>query len=117
MVGCRGRAPEHAPNRVGGRSGFRFEQPPKGATLAGMTPFALQPSSGTPIYRQIAAQTARLIAGGHLGAGERLPSVRAVAADHGVNAMSVSKAYAVLERDGLVVRSIGRGLIVSNDTV
>ena len=80
-----------------------------------MMPFALQPSSGTPIYRQIAQQAARLIAGGYLGAGERLPSVGAVAANQGVNGMSVSKAYAVLERDGLAVRGVGQDLFVSND--
>ena len=48
-----------------------------------MMPLVLEPSSGTPIYRQIAQQVAQLIAGGYLGAGERLPSVRAVAADQG----------------------------------
>ena len=73
--------------------------------------------SGTPIYRQIAVQAAQLIAGGHLGPGERLPSVRAVVREQGVNALSVMKAYAVLERDGLVVRRRGQGMVVSCGTL
>lgn len=92
-----------------------LHSPRRGAIVAGMMPFALQPSSGTPIYRQIAQQVARLITGGYLGVGERLPSVGTVAADQGVNGMSVSKAYAVLEGDGLAIRGVGQGMFVSND--
>lgn len=76
-----------------------------------MTLFVLQPSSGMPIYRQIAEQAAGLIVGGHLGAGERLPSAGAVAAEHGINAVSVTKAYAVLERDGLVAGGVVRDML------
>lgn len=74
--------------------------------------FDLLPSSATPIYRQIADQVARAIAGGSLAAGDELPSVRVVAQQYVVNPMTVSKAYSLLEQQGLVERRRGVGMIV-----
>ena len=45
-------------------------------------------------------------------AGDELPSVRAVAQQHVVNPMTVSKAYALLEQQGTVERRRGLGMIV-----
>ena len=59
--------------------------------------FAVHPSSGVPIYRQLMDQVQALVAGGKLVAGDTIPSVRQMAADLGVNMMTVSKAYAKLE--------------------
>ena len=72
----------------------------------------LSPSSPTPIYRQIVDQVARAVAGGALRAGDELPSVRAVAQLYVVNPMTVSKAYALLEQQGVVERRRGLGMIV-----
>lgn len=74
--------------------------------------FDLLPSSATPIYRQIADQVARAIAAGTLAAGDELPSVRVVAQQYVVNPMTVSKAYSLLEQQGLVERRRGVGMIV-----
>lgn len=74
--------------------------------------YSLNAVSGTPIYRQIVDQTCQLVASGQLPPGEHLPSVRAMAADLGVNPMTVSKAYSLLERDGIVSRRRGLGMIV-----
>ena len=74
--------------------------------------FSVQPSSGLPIYRQIMDQVRALIAGGRLAAGELLPSVRQLAADLQVNMMTVSKAYARLEAEGLIERVRGTGMRV-----
>ena len=79
-----------------------------------MSIFALNAASGTPIYRQLIDQTTQLIASGRLAPGDLLPSVRAVAAQLGVNPMTVSKAYSLLERDGVVVRRRGMGMVVSD---
>jgi len=49
--------------------------------------------SGTPLYLQIADQVKYLIATGGLQPGERLPSVRQLAADLGVNFNTVAHAY------------------------
>ena len=72
----------------------------------------LSPSSSTPIYRQIVDQVARAVASGTLQEGDVLPSVRAVAQQHVVNPMTVSKAYALLEQRGTVERRRGLGMIV-----
>lgn len=74
--------------------------------------FAVQPSSGVPIYRQLMDQIRLLVASGRLKPGERLPSVRQVAADLQVNMMTVSKAYARLEADGVLERERGLGMRV-----
>ncbi|TVQ42796.1 MAG: GntR family transcriptional regulator, partial [Wenzhouxiangella sp.] len=62
----------------------------------------INPASGTPLYRQIVDQVRRLVSGGQLQAGDELPSVREVARQHGINPMTVSRAYSLMENEGLV---------------
>ncbi len=64
---------------------------------------------GVPIYRQIMDQVRALIASGRLEAGDQVASVRQMAADLEVNIMTVSKAWAKLEAEGLLER--GRGML------
>ncbi len=59
--------------------------------------------SRTPPFEQIRAQIAALVHAGSLTEGDRLPTVRALAADLGVAAGTVARAYSELETDGLVV--------------
>jgi GntR family transcriptional regulator len=75
--------------------------------------FVLNPQSGTPIYRQLIAQITRLIAGGQLAVGTELPSVRELAELHTVNPMTISKAYATLEAEGLLERQRGKPMRVA----
>ena len=75
--------------------------------------FVLKPQSGTPIYRQLVEQVTRLIAGGQLAAGTELPSVRELAELHTVNPMTISKAYALLESEGLLERQRGKPMRVA----
>jgi DNA-binding transcriptional regulator YhcF (GntR family) len=70
------------------------------------------PNSGVPIYRQLIDQIRAQVAGGRLAAGEFLPSVRQVAEELQVNPMTVSKAYSMLERDGVVELVRGQGMRV-----
>ena len=69
--------------------------------------FDLNPSNASPIYRQIVNQVRRTIAGGELLPGFQMPSVRAVAIEHAINPMTVSKAYSLLvnraRMEGIVV--------------
>lgn len=74
----------------------------------------IQPSAPEPIFRQIAEQIRRLIASRQLAPGELLPSVRDVAEFHAVNPMTVSRAYSLLEAEGLLERLRGKGMAVSN---
>ena len=64
--------------------------------------------SGLPIYEQVYNGILRLAALGVLKPGDQLPSVRAVAAQAGVNPNTVQKAYAMLERDGAIQSVPGR---------
>lgn len=74
----------------------------------------IRPAAAEPIYRQIVEQLRRLIAGGQLEAGERLPSVREVAGFHAINPMTVSRAYGIAEAEGLLERRRGLGMVVAS---
>ena len=74
--------------------------------------FRIFPSSGIPIYRQLMEQLRSQMAGGTVRPGEMLPSVRTVAEQLEVNPMTVSKAYSLLEREGLVELVRGQGMRV-----
>lgn len=69
--------------------------------------------SGTPVFRQLVDQVRFQIATGVLGAGDELPSTRALATEHGLNPMTVSKAFTELERLGVVQGRPGRSHVVA----
>lgn len=71
------------------------------------------PTSGVPIYRQLIDQIRAQIAGERLAAGEFLPSVRQLAEQLEVNPMTISKAYSLLEREGVVQLVRGQGMRVN----
>lgn len=75
----------------------------------------IDPSSGTPIYRQIVDQVRQAVASGVLRAGERLPSVREMAVDLAVNPNTIAKAYQELERDGVIATPRGKGSFVADN--
>jgi GntR family transcriptional regulator len=76
--------------------------------------FVLQPSSGVPIYRQMVDQVRRLVASGQLTPGTELPSVREVAAEYTVNPTTISKAYSLLEAEGLLQRNRGKPMTIAS---
>jgi GntR family transcriptional regulator len=78
--------------------------------------FILNPQSGTPIYRQLAEQVRRMVASGQLAAGAELPSVRELALQHAVNPMTISKAYSLLEIEGVLERQRGKPMTVAAQT-
>jgi len=75
--------------------------------------FILNPQSGTPIYRQLIDQVRRMVASGQLAAGTALPSVRELAVEHAVNPMTISKAYSLLETEGVLERQRGKPMTVA----
>jgi|688.fasta_scaffold140164_2 GntR family transcriptional regulator len=79
-----------------------------------MLAFQIQPHDTTPIYRQIVDQVQRRVSSGQWKAGDELPSVRALAALHTVNPMTISKAYALLEEQGWLERRRGLGMVVAD---
>ena len=73
----------------------------------------LDATARTPAYQQIEAQILALVEEGTLGAGDRLPPERDLAADLGVSRMTVRQAFDALARRGLVERGVGRGTFVA----
>ncbi len=70
-------------------------------------------NSGVPVYRQIVDQVRFQVATGLLRPGTELPSTRALSQELGVNPMTVSKSYGLLEEEGVLTRRPGLPLVVS----
>lgn len=70
-------------------------------------------SSMQPIYEQIASQVKAAIMKGELKEEEMLPSVRSLAKELRVSALTVKKSYDALEQEGFVVTVHGKGSFVS----
>ena len=68
--------------------------------------------TGVPAYRQIMEQIRLQIASGMLQADDELPSPRALSVTLSLNPMTISKAYGLLERDGVLERRRGQTLVV-----
>ena len=62
----------------------------------------VNPSSGVPVYRQVADQISRYIDSGLLAPGVQLPSIRSLATSLAVNPATIVKAYAELEHLDMV---------------
>ena len=75
--------------------------------------FILNPHSSVPIYQQLIDQVRRLVAGGQLVPGTELPSVREMAHEHTVHPMTISRAYSLLETEGLLERQRGKPMRVA----
>jgi GntR family transcriptional regulator len=75
--------------------------------------FHIRPESGEPIYRQLIRQITHAITTGSLKPGDRLPTVRRLAADLVVNPNTVARAYREVEQAGLVETGAGRGTFVT----
>ena len=68
--------------------------------------------NGVPAYRQIVDQIRLQIASGVLKPGREMPSTRALSAELSLNPMTISKAYSLLEHDGVLERRRGQTLTV-----
>ena len=68
--------------------------------------------NGVPAYRQIMDQIKLQIAAGVLPAGTEMASTRGLSAELSLNPMTVSKAYGLLEHDGVLERRRGQTLVV-----
>lgn len=65
--------------------------------------------SGTPVYLQVAGQVKAAAASGAIRRGEPLPSIRPLAESLRVNRNTIAKAYAELEREGVIETVAGKG--------
>ncbi len=77
-----------------------------------MIEFHLGPHSAVATYMQLVQQVRQALRLGRLEPGDRLPTVREVAADLAINPNTVLKAYRELEHEGLVAGRTGQGTFV-----
>ena len=73
----------------------------------------LNMKSGVPIFEQIRESIKKQILADILPPGEKLPSVRVLAGELGINPNTIQKAYTELESDGFVYTVSGKGVFVS----
>ena len=74
---------------------------------------SVDPRDRTPIYAQLDRALRAAIATGRLSAGDQLPTVRQLAVELSVNANTVARVYAELERAGILETRRGVGTFVS----
>lgn len=77
----------------------------------------LEMDSEKPIYQQLVEQIIEGIASGEILPGESLPSVRAMAADIGINLHTVNKAYQQLKQKGIIQINRRKGVLVNPDGI
>ena len=70
-------------------------------------------SSSVPLYMQLRNQVVIGIAEGKLVPGEKLPTIRALAEESGINMMTVSKAYQLLKQEGYILTDRRSGAVVA----
>src|SRR4051812_13124000 len=82
-----------------------------------MLPLTVDLASSTAPFEQVRTQLAALVAQGALAPGTRLPTVRQLAADLGLAANTVARAYRELEADGVLATYGRRGTFVRSAVV
>lgn len=78
-----------------------------------MAVVSIDPRDPTPIYAQLERGLRAAIAAGRLRLGDQLPTVRQLAVDLRINANTVARVYAELERGGVLETRRGVGSFVS----
>jgi GntR family transcriptional regulator len=73
--------------------------------------------SATAPFEQVRTQIATAVAAGRLSAGTKLPTVRQLAADLGLAANTVARAYRELEADAVITTHGRRGTFVRSEVV
>jgi len=70
---------------------------------------------GIPLWLQLRNRLIYLITSGHFKYGDKLPTVRNLAVELGINFNTVSKVYRDIERDGYIISKQGAGTFVSDE--
>ncbi len=75
--------------------------------------YSIDSRSAIPVYEQLKRQIVFHIVSGRLDEGEKLPSIRELAAALRINPNTVAKTYRQLETDGFVTSRKGLGVFIS----
>jgi len=76
--------------------------------------FTLDPTNGTPIYRQIIQQIEYAILSGRMKSGDKLPTIRSLAVDLKTNPNTIARAYDELVIRGILETQVGSGTYISD---
>lgn len=82
--------------------------------MGALESFSVDHNGGLPVWVQVKNRIAYLIGTGEFSAGDRLPTVRALALDLDISYNTVNRAYMDLERDGYIATRKGRGTFVAD---
>ncbi len=74
-------------------------------------------SSDQPIYEQIASQVRAQVLAGQLQEGDRLPSIRSLATQLRISAITTKRAYQELENQGFIHTVPGKGCFVASNNL
>lgn len=77
----------------------------------------IDPSSPAPLFGQIVEAVRQAVATGRARPGDRLPSVRELAAELVINPNTIAKAYQTLEAEGIAVSRKGSGTFIADRKV
>lgn len=88
----------------------------KDVAMDAMGQFQVDDNSDIPIWIQIRKRLVYLIRSGKLDENERLPSVRELSVQLGVNYNTINKVYQDLERDAFIFTRRGKGSYVAERT-
>ena len=76
--------------------------------------FQINPASRIPLYEQIYNNIIKLASAGVMNPKDKLPAVRTLATQLGINPNTVAKAYRQLENDGYIYSTVGVGSFLSD---
>lgn len=78
--------------------------------------FTINYQSREPIYEQLYNNVVRMIGMGVFTPHQKLPTVRALAQELGINPNTVSKSYQMLEQSGYIYSTVGKGSFVADNS-
>lgn len=76
--------------------------------------FQIDFASRVPIYEQLCTNIIKLASAGVFKSGDKLPPVRILATQLGINPNTVAKAYRELESQGYIFSTVGRGSFLTD---
>lgn len=79
--------------------------------------FMIDAMSRQPVYEQLIEQAERFVLKGILKSGDQMPSVRSLSLSLSVNPNTIQKAYAELDRRGILITVPGKGGFVSEQAL
>jgi len=79
--------------------------------------FNIDAMSRIPVYEQLIEQVETMVLMGAMKSGDKMPSVRSLSGELSINPNTIQKAYAELDRKGLITSVPGKGSFISKNAM